>query len=99
MHFGDALRDRQAKTCATLLPSAAVVDLLEFFEDKSLVFGRNTGTGVSDGDLEAPIDCIGKNIDCTRFGELDGIACEIEQNLRQTAFVPTADWKVLGNSR
>jgi hypothetical protein len=99
MHFDDALRDRQAKTCATLLPGAAVVDLLEFFEDESLVLGRDAGTGVSDGDLEVPVDRIGKNVDCTRFGEFDGIACKIEQDLRQTAFVPAADWKVLGNSR
>ena len=65
----------------------------------SLVLGRNARTRVPYCDLEVSVDRIGKNVDRTRLGELDGIACKIEQDLRQTAFVPAADWKVLGNSR
>src|SRR5262249_4104145 len=92
-----AAGDRQAEPGATLLPGAAVVDLLEFVEDSSLILGRDTRAGVLHGDIELVVGSADVHLDRSGVGEFYRIANDVEQNLGQAALVAAAGRQVVRN--
>ena len=81
----DAPRDGEAEARAAELAAGAAFGLLEFEEDARLLFRRDADAGVAhlEHDLVRRRALLDHDADAARFGELDGVAGEIEQHLAQ----------------
>lgn len=77
-----ALRDRQAQSCAAVLARGGDVGLFEGFEQAALLFGREFNPGVVDFEPDG-IAAQGPELQCHTpgLGELDAVAHEIDQRL------------------
>ena len=88
-HFLDqALGDDQAEAGAAVLAGYRGVGLGKGLEELRLLFRRHADTGVRDAELQhrlvrAVLQAIDMHGDATLFGELDGIADQVDQHLRQ----------------
>ena len=91
VHLDEPLRDREAKPGAALLAGRAAVDLLELLEDALLVVRRDARPGVAHRDVEEAVGGAGRDLDRALVGELDRIADEVQQHLRQPPLVAAAD--------
>ena len=87
VHFDDPLGDRQSEPGPALLFRGRAVRLLELGEDLGLVGLADAGSGVANGDRERAVRGGSLDGDFSRVGELDGVADEIEQDLRDTPLV------------
>lgn len=87
MRLHKPARDRQTQSGSSLLAGNAVVDLLKFIENPSLMFRRNSGSSVLDFYLEMIAHRIRANLDKAGIGELDGITHNVEQDLSEAPFI------------
>src|SRR5262245_15995778 len=94
MHRNDTPGDGEPEAGAALLAGAGAVDLLELIEDPFLVGHRNPRPRVGDGDQEGAVLDSDTQGDLAYLRELDGVAEEVEQDLRQPALVATGDGQV-----
>src|SRR5690349_12228245 len=63
-------------------------DLAEFLENRSLIPGGNTYSGVGDRDLRHAVCDVRSNLDPTSLGrELDGVGQQVEHHLLHLALV------------
>ena len=93
VHLHDLLGDGESEAGAALGLSKGAVDLMELLEDaRPLVLG-NAGPRIGHADVEVAVDGLGSHADLASVGELDGVANEIEQHLREALFVPEAKWE------
>src|SRR5262249_53194494 len=91
VHLDNLLGDSKTEARAALRLRKRAVDLVELLEDARLLRRRNTGTRVSDADGEVPIDGLGGHTHLADVGELDSIADEVEEHLRQALLVTEAN--------
>ena len=87
MHFDDPSCDREPKARAALGLGDRAVHLLELIEDLCLVRLGDAGAGVADRER---IDIfVGRHLDrdLAPIGELDRVADQVEENLREPALV------------
>ena len=94
MHFDDALGDRETEAGPALLAGDRAVGLLEFLEDLGLISGGNTGPCIADCDGERSVARLGADRHLTLVGELDRVADQVEQDLREPPSVPVTGRQV-----
>src|SRR6202022_4343850 len=94
LHFDHALGDRQTQPGAALLTRIRIVDLLELAEDPLLVGVGNARPGIAH--LEDELAAIGRaaDLDLALVGELDRVADEVQQHLREPARVAVTLWHI-----
>src|SRR5262249_52099782 len=90
VHLNNALGYGQAQPSAALLAGDRIIGLLKLLKQLGLVGGGNARTGVADRDIECAIVCLGFDGNFAGIGELNSVADEINQDLRQTATVATS---------
>src|SRR5262249_21596238 len=83
-HARELAGDGETETGAAETLRGRGISLAELLEQLGLLFGRHTDAGVRDGELDelaaiAHIAC--RKLDLARFGELAGIAQQVEQYL------------------
>src|SRR5262249_48674205 len=97
MQLNDTLGDGKPQSGAALLFCIRAIDLMKFLEDSPALGFRDAWAGVGDHDRENAVVGTGRYANCTVIRELDGIADQIEQDLRQAAFVAAAVWHAVGD--
>ena len=86
MELDELAREGEAEPGSLGLP--AVARLLELLEDRVEVFRGDSGAGVRDGDLDAAVVEVGRDVDpALRRGELHGVREEVEDDLAHAALV------------
>src|SRR5262249_27312327 len=95
MHLDDLLGDGEAEPRAALGLGKGAVDLMELLEDPILLIKRYAGPSVCHRDGEMAIPRARGDAHLTGVGELDGVANEIEQHLREALLVAEANWERL----
>src|SRR5215467_9060507 len=88
VHLNDLLGDGEAEARAALGLGKRAVDLMELIEDPILLIKWYAGSGVRYRDGEMAVPRARGDAHLASIGELDGVADEIEQHLRQALFVP-----------
>src|SRR5258708_5848060 len=96
MHFDEALCDSKTEAGAALAPRARVVDLLELLKDARMVRLRDPGPSVPDADLEHAVQYHRRHDDGAMVGELDGIAEEVDEHLRDPTLVAVSGRESVG---
>ena len=94
MHLDDALDDREAEAGTTLFPGDGTVSLLKRLEDLLLIGFRDTWAGVRHGHCEGAGRGRRPRLHLAGLGELDGIADEVQEYLRQAPLVTLAGWGI-----
>ena len=79
--------DRQPEAGAAVLPGAAAVDLPELLEHQLLGVLRDADAGVRDRERDHALLVDGTDRDASGFGELDGIAKQVDQDLAKLLLV------------
>src|SRR5262249_5513069 len=74
-----------------------IVGLLELLKQLRLIRGGNAWPGVTHRYIECAIVRFGLDRDFARIGELDGVANEIDQDLRQAPSVAVARGQLRSN--
>jgi hypothetical protein len=97
MHLDDALRYGESQTGAALLARDGIIGLLKLLKQLGLIGRRDTRAGVPNRYMKCAIIGFGLDGDFTGIGELNGIADEIDQDLRQAAAVAAAWWQFGGH--
>ncbi len=88
MQRGQALGERQAKTCALLFARCARIQLLEFRKKTTKVRFGDSNAIVRDRDLEHLVKALSSDRNASAFRrELDGVGDEIQEHLLQLARV------------
>lgn len=91
MQFDDLLSDSEAEARPALGLRVRAVDLVELLENaRSVLFG-NARTRIRHAYSEAAIRGHGPHAYFSSVRELDGVAYEVEQHLRETLFVAQAN--------
>src|SRR6516165_8645314 len=90
MHLNYALRYSQPQASATFLLGDGIVGLLKLLKQPRLIVSGDPGAGIADRYTERAIVGFGLDGDFAGIGELNGVADEIDQHLRQTAAVAVA---------
>jgi hypothetical protein len=93
VHLNYALRYSEPQAGAALLARDGIVGLLKFLEQLGLIGSGDAGSSVTDRYIECAIIGFGLDGDFARISELDGVADEIDQDLRQAPSVTTAGWQ------
>src|SRR5262249_28522236 len=91
VHFDDLLGNGEAKASTAFGLRIRVIDLMELLENARPLLFRDSRAGVHDADREVSIDSLGGDADLTGIGELDCVANEIEQHLREALLIAKAD--------
>src|SRR5215831_1344011 len=99
VHLHDFLGDGEAQTRTALSFGKRAVHLMKVLEDSPLVFQWYSRPSVRYADRKVAVDRFGAHAHLARVGELDGVANEIEQHLREALFVAKANWERLVHGR
>ena len=91
MHLYDLLGDGEAESRPTLGLGVGAVDLMELLEDADLLLARNAGARVGHANGEVAIVSGRGDAHLSRVRELDGVADQIEEHLREALLVAEAD--------
>src|SRR5262249_8996480 len=91
VHLDDLLRNGEAKAGTTLGFGERTVDLMELIEYADLLLLRDSWPCVRHGDGEMTVDRLCRDAYLAGVGELDGVAHEVEQHLREALFVSEAN--------
>ena len=92
MHPNDASGDREAKPGSALPLGCRIVRLLELFENLALIRPSDSRPSVTDGNCEGSVFRGRVDPDLALVGKLDGIADEVEQDLRKPTPVAMTYW-------
>src|SRR5262249_43195160 len=87
VHLHDLLGDGEPEARAALGLGKRAVGLVELLEDPILLMKWDAGSGVCDRDREMAVPRARGDAHLASVGELDGVAHEIEQHLREALFV------------
>src|SRR5215471_12969042 len=90
MHLDNALRYSQSQAGAAFLARDRIVGLLKLLKQLGLIGSGDARAGVANRYMECAIVRLGLDGDFAGIGELDGVADEIDQDLRQAAAVAVA---------
>jgi hypothetical protein len=82
VHLNDALGYGKPQAGAALLAGDGIVGLLELVKQLGLIDSRDAGASVTDRYMECAVVRFGLDGDFAGIGEFDGIADEINQDLR-----------------
>jgi hypothetical protein len=77
----------EPKPGAALFLGVRAVYLVKFLENPCLFRLRDPGSRVGDGNREHTIGCLRRNANLTLVRELDSVANQIQQNLRDASLV------------
>src|SRR5262245_36488792 len=99
VHFDDLLCDGEPEARTALGFGEGTVDLVELVEDPTLLVEWYAGPGVCNRDREMAVPRARGDAHLAGVGELDGVAHEIEQNLREALFVAEANRERLVDGR
>src|SRR5262249_19022554 len=99
MHLDDLFGDGEAEARAALGLGKRAVDLVELLEDSTLLIKRYARPGIGHRDGEMAVARARGDADFARVGELDGIAHQVEQHLREALFVSEPDRERLVHGR
>ena len=91
MHLDDLLGDCEPKARAALGLGVGTVDLVELLKDAGLVLFGNAWPSIGHADVEVAVDRLGTHAYLARVGELDGVADEVQQYLREALLIPEAN--------
>src|SRR5262245_32637965 len=95
MHLHDLLGDGEPEARAALGLGKGTVDLVELIEDPTLLVERYARAGVAHGDGKTAIARACGDAHLAGVGELDGVADEVEQHLREALLVAETNRKRL----
>src|SRR6516165_10202536 len=90
VHLNDALRYSEPQTSAAFLTRDRIVGLLELLKQLGLIGSGDAGSSVPHRYIERAIISFGLDSDFAGIGELNRVADEIDQHLRQAAAVTVA---------
>src|SRR5262249_29408987 len=99
VHLDDLLGDSEAKARATLGLGNRAIDLVELIENPILLIEGYAWTCICDRNGKVAIPRARGDAHLAGVGELDGVANEIEQHLREALFVSEANWERLVHGR
>src|SRR5215468_2116130 len=99
VHFDDLLGDGEPEARAALGLGKGAVNLVELIENPILLVERYAGSGVCYRDGEMAVPRARGDAHLAGVGELDGVADEVEQHLREALFVSEANGKRLVHGR
>src|SRR5262245_54657908 len=91
MHLDDLFGNREPKAGTALGLGVGTVDLMELLKDARLMCDGNAWPRIRHADVEVAVDRLGSHAHLTPIGELDGVAHEVEQYLREALFIAMAD--------
>src|SRR5262249_34915677 len=91
MHLDDLLGDGEPETSATSGLGQRAVDLVELLEDASSLVIGNAWPRIGHADVEVVVDRLGTHTHLAGIGELDGVADEDEEHLREALLVAEAN--------
>src|SRR5262245_64483547 len=91
MHLNDLLGNGEAQARAALGLGKRAVDLMELVKDPTLLIERYAGPGVRHRDSELAIARARGDAHLAGVRELDGVANEVEQHLREALLVSKAN--------
>ena len=95
MQFDDLTGDREAKAGAAFGARGRAVELPELFEHALAVVGGDPRPGICDRDLERAIGGSHVHRDLPVLGELDRVADQVEQHLRDPPVIALAEGQAL----
>src|SRR5215467_15293048 len=95
VHLHDLLGDGKAEPRAALGLGQRTVDLMELLEDPILLIKGYARPGVRHRDGETAVARTRGDAHLAGVGELDGVAYEVEQHLREALFIAKANWERL----
>src|SRR6516165_4893647 len=96
VHLNDALRYSEPQAGATFFAGDRVVGLLKLLKQHRLIVSGDSRSGVADRDMECAIISFRIDRDFARIGELNRVADEIDQNLRQAAAITMTGRQLAG---
>jgi hypothetical protein len=91
--------DGQTKAGTALGLGVRAVDLMELLEDPILLIKRYARPGVCHRYSEMAVPCAGGDTDFASVGELDGVANQVEQHLREPLLVAKPNRQRFGHLR
>ena len=91
VHLHNLLGNGEPQPGAALGLAVGAVDLVELLEDARLVLLRNAGPGVGHTEGEMAVARGGGDVYLAGIRELNGIADQVEQHLRQALLVAHAN--------
>ena len=92
VHLHDLLGDGEPEASATLCLGKGAVDLVELLKDARLLLLGDARSGVQHADGELTIDGFCRHAHLASIRELDGVANEVKENLREALLVAMANW-------
>jgi hypothetical protein len=96
VHLDNPLRYCQSQSGTPLLAGDGVVRLLELLKQLGLIGGGDARTGIANRDIERSVVRFGLDDHFAGVGELDGVADQIDQHLRQAPAVAVPRWQFRG---
>jgi hypothetical protein len=97
VHFDDALGYGEAQSSTAFLAGDGIVGLLKLLEQLGLIGCRDTGFSITDRYMKRPVVRFSLDGNFADISELNRIADEIDEDLRQAATVATAWWQFGGH--
>src|SRR5262247_1965696 len=91
MHLHDLLGDREPEPSATSGLGQRAVDLMELLENARALLLRDAWASIRHADVEVTVHGFGGDAHLARVGELDGVADEVKQYLREALLIPEAN--------
>src|SRR5262245_16517325 len=98
MHFDDLLGDGEPEAGATLCLGKGAVDLMKLLKDALLLLLGDARSRVRHADTEVTVDHLGSHAYFADVRELNGVADEIEQHLREALLIAGTMGKDLATS-
>jgi len=94
VHLDDALRYGKSQSSAAFLAGDGIVGLLELLKQLGLIGCGDARASIADRHMERAIVRFSLDGDFAGIGELDGVADEIDQDLRQAAAIAVAEQQI-----
>jgi hypothetical protein len=91
MYLHDLFGNGEPKTSSTLGLRVRAVDLVELLENSRLMLLGDAGPGISYTDVEVPVHHLCRHLHLTHVGELDGVAYEVKEDLREALLITDTD--------
>ena len=87
VHLDDLLGDGETEARTALGLGVGTVDLMELLENARLMFHGNAWPRIGHAHVEVAVDRLGSHAHLAGVGELDGVAYEVEEDLREALLI------------